>query len=194
VVKDVEGNVYKTVKIGTQEWMVENLRTTKYNDGASIPLITDNIAWSKLETAGYSWYNDDATTFKREYGALYNWYSVNSSKLCPDGWHVPTDKEWTVLSDFLGGEMDAGDMLKAASGIWDEDGQGTNETGFTALPGGRRDVAGEFAAFGEFGYWWSATDFDVDNSWERSMRYSGSDVFRSVFNKRDGISVRCLKD
>jgi uncharacterized protein (TIGR02145 family) len=193
VVKDIEGNIYKTVKIGSQEWMTENLRTTKYNDGESIPLIVDNSVWGKGENAGYCWYHNDVT-FKKEYGALYNWYSVNSNKLCPLGWHVPDDEDWTALTDFLGGEMNAGDMLKADSGIWDESGQGTNETGFTALPGGKRDGDGEFAVFGEFGYWWSATEFDVDNSWERSMRYSDSDVFRTIFNKRYGISVRCLKD
>ena len=107
-VVDIDGNVYHTVTIGTQVWMVENLKTTKYNDGTAIPLVTDNTAWGALTTPGYCWYNNDSATYKNTYGALYNWYAVNTGKLAPTGWHVPTDSEWTVLTTYLGGQSVAG--------------------------------------------------------------------------------------
>ena len=103
-VVDIDGNVYHTVTIGTQVWMVENLKTTRYNDGTAIPLVTDGTAWAALTTPGYCWYNNDSATYKNTYGALYNWYAVNTGKLAPTGWHVPTDSEWTVLTTYLGGE------------------------------------------------------------------------------------------
>jgi hypothetical protein len=103
LVKDIDGNVYDTVTVGTQTWMVENLKTTRYNDGTAIPLVTKSVAWETLSTPGYCWYNNDESTYKAPYGALYNWYTVNTGKLCPTGWHVPGDSEWIVLIDFLGG-------------------------------------------------------------------------------------------
>src|SRR5450759_4787246 len=110
-VKDIDGNVYKTVTIGKQVWMVENLKTTKYNDGITIPLVIDNTAWTDLITPKYSWFNNDIAN-KEVYGALYNWYTVNTNKLCPKGWHIPTDEEWTTLTTYLGGEGVAGGKLK----------------------------------------------------------------------------------
>ena len=104
-VTDVDGNTYKTVIIGTQVWMAENLKTTKYNDGIQIPLVTDPITWINLKSAAYCWYNNDLATNKNIYGAIYNWLVVNTGKLCPIGWHVPSDTEWTTLTTFLGGEL-----------------------------------------------------------------------------------------
>ncbi|MFZ4572381.1 MAG: fibrobacter succinogenes major paralogous domain-containing protein [Bacteroidales bacterium] len=108
---DVDGNLYHSVTIGTQVWMDENLKTTKYNDGSSIPLVTDSIAWINMTTPGYCWYHNNAAAYKNTYGALYNWYAVNTGKLAPTGWHVPTDAEWTILVAYLGGELLAGGRI-----------------------------------------------------------------------------------
>jgi len=107
-VTDIDGNVYHIVAIGTQVWMAENLKTTKYNDGTFIPLVTDSTAWGNLSTPGYCWYNNDAATYKNTYGALYNWFTVNTGKLSPKGWHIPSDTEWETLITYLGGESLAG--------------------------------------------------------------------------------------
>ena len=116
-VSDADGYVYHTVTIGAQVWMVENLKTTKYNDGTAIPLVTDSTAWAILTIPGYCWYNNDAVTYKATYGALYNWYAVNTGKLAPKGWHVPADAEWTKLITFLGGEDVAGGKMKSTGTI-----------------------------------------------------------------------------
>jgi uncharacterized protein (TIGR02145 family) len=137
-VTDIDGNIYHTVTIGTQVWMVENLKTTKYRNGDPIPNVTGN-AWAALTTGAYCWYNNDAATYKATYGALYNWYAVADSRnIAPTGWHVPTDAEWTTLTTFLGGESVAGGKLKeTGTNHWTSPNTGaTNETGFTALPGG----------------------------------------------------------
>jgi len=137
---DIDGNVYNTITIGTQIWMKENLKTTKYNDGSSIPLVTDNTAWINLSTPGYCWYNNDAATYKSAYGAMYNWYTVNTGKICPPNWHVPTDTQWETLITYLGGKIIAGGKMKeTGTAHWTSPNIGaTNETGFTALPGGYR--------------------------------------------------------
>ncbi|MDD4385147.1 MAG: fibrobacter succinogenes major paralogous domain-containing protein [Bacteroidales bacterium] len=196
-VKDADGNVYKTVVIGTQTWMVENLRTTKYNDGTAIPLVTDNSAWKDLTSAAYSNYkntanNDTIATF----GRLYNWYAVNTGNLCPTGWHVPTDAEWTTLTTDLGGESEAGGKLKEIGTThWQNPNKGaTNETGFTALPSGLRDGNGAFDNVGYYGYWWSATETDATKAWYRLIYYNYSNVYRGNGNKELGFSVRCIAD
>lgn len=163
-VTDIDGNIYHTVQIGTQIWMVENLKTTKFNDGTTIPLVTDNIAWSKLTTPAYCW-NKNIENNKDTYGALYNWYAVNTGKLCPKGWHVPTDNDWTILANYLGGETydnkniesKTGGKLKESGTIhWSSPNEGaTNETGFTGLPGGSRAYyKGDFNEIGTMGDWW----------------------------------------
>jgi len=151
--KDIEGNVYPTVNIGTQVWMAENLKTTKYNDGMAMPLVSDNNAWEALKTPGYCWYNNDAAANKNRFGALYNWYTVNTKKLCPAGWHVPNDKEWTTLRTYLGGEEIAGGKLKETGTThWTSPNtDATNQTEFTALPGGGRRSNGEFFGLGTQG-------------------------------------------
>ena len=154
-VVDIDGNVYHTVTIGTQVWMVENLKTTKYNDGTAIPLVTDSAAWDELTTPGYCWYNNDSATYKNPYGALYNWYAVSTGKLAPTGWHVPTDSEWAVLTTYVGntyyGGLDsAGGALKSTDKTyWLSPNTGaTNSSGFSALPGGFRDYVGTFYSIG----------------------------------------------
>jgi uncharacterized protein (TIGR02145 family) len=195
-VTDNDGNVYNTVTIGTQTWMAENLKTTKYNDNTSIPLVTDNTAWAALTTSGYCWYNNDAATYKATYGALYNWYTVNTGKLCPTGWHVPTDAEWTTLTTYLGGESIAGGKLKATgTTYWASPNTGaTNESGFTALPGGYRYGNGTCFSIGGYGIWWSSTEYSATYAWYRAVSYDDADVNRFSDYKQDGLSVRCLRD
>jgi uncharacterized protein (TIGR02145 family) len=195
-VKDIDGNVYKTVTIGTQVWMAENLKTTKYNDAASIPLVVDDQAWGALTTPAFCWYNKDATVNKNRYGALYNWYTVGTNKLCPKGWHVPTDAEWTVLTTYLGGENVAGGKLRETGIIhWEKPNTGaTNTSGFTTLPGGYRNNHGEFANIGFFGFWWSGTEYVPSASWCRTMGCASVDVLRIFSIKKNGYSIRCVKD
>ena len=197
---DIDGNSYNTVIIGTQVWMKENLKTTKYNDGTAIPLVTDGTAWVALTSPGYCWYNNDAATYKATYGALYNWYTLNSTSnsgknVCPTGWHVPSDAEWTTLITFLGGESVAGGKLKETGTThWAVPTGATNETGFTALPGGYRYSYGTFSDVGYAGYWWSSAEQSTDNASSRLMYFNSSSFFSYYFDKRNGISVRCLMD
>jgi uncharacterized protein (TIGR02145 family) len=195
-ITDKDGNVYTSVTIGTQVWMVENLKTTKYYDGTAIPNITDKTDWDALITPGYCWYNNNASTYKATYGAMYNWYAVNTGKLCPVGWHVPTYIEWQILETYLGGSSVAGSKLKE-SGIthWKSPNTGaTNETGFTALPGGRRTSTYLFDAIEVFGNWWSSSvSSDVD-AFARMMRNDNSSFLMWFSFKCNGLSVRCLKD
>jgi uncharacterized protein (TIGR02145 family) len=195
-VKDIEGNVYNTVKIGNQTWMVKNLKATKYNDGTSIPLVTDGAAWAALTTPGYCWYDNEASSFKPSYGALYNGYAVSTGKLCPTGWHVPSDEEWTTLTTWLGGESFAGDKLKeTGTSFWVSPNTGaTNESGYTALPGGLRYFDGLFHDFGFSGYWWSSTEYSTTRAYFRYMDYEYDNVFRFNNLKKIGFSVRCLRD
>ncbi len=194
---DQEGNVYKTVTIGTQTWMAENLRTTIYNDGTVIPNETDNDEWEVLVDGAFCNYNNTTNIDTiATYGRLYNWYAVNTGKLAPKGWHVPTDAEWRKLTNYLGGEDVAGGKLKEIGTThWNSANTGaTNETGFTALPGGGCDNDGAFYLFGSYGSWWSATEGNDIFAWTRNMHYTYSDVYRCVNYKGVGISVRCVRD
>jgi uncharacterized protein (TIGR02145 family) len=196
IVKDYDGNLYTTVTIGTQTWMAENLKTTSYRNGSAIPLVTDQVAWAGLATPGYCWYNNDEATNKVTYGALYNWYTVNIGYLCPAGWHVPTDDEWTTLTTYLGGESAAGGKLKeTGTAHWISPNTGaTNETGFTALPDGSREANGSFDYIGNIGGWWSYAENSMANSWIRSMYSNGTNVSRGNVSLEVGFSVRCLRD
>ena len=199
---DGDGNNYPVIQIGTgkcspQIWMAENLKTTKFKDGTTpIPNVTENAAWGVLSAPAYCCYNNE-TAYKTIYGALYNWYTVSTGNLCPTGWHVPTDAEWTTLTTyFLGGESVAGGKLKETGTFhWTSPNTGaTNETGFTALPGGYRSPDGGFCCTGIYGKWWSASEPDASNAWVRYLGNSSSDISRSLFNKNYGLSVRCLKN
>jgi len=194
-VTDIDGNVYNTVTIGTQTWMVENLKVTKFNDGTDIPNVTDDNTWNNLITPAYCWYDNDEALYKNAYGALYNWYTVNTSTLCPSGWHVPTKAEWETLISYLGGPFLACNPLKeAGSSHWLGTNYGTNSTGFTALPGGYRSHQWGFESVGSNAHWWTSTEFDNDDAWAKSMDANLSDVIDGIYNKEDGFSVRCLKD
>jgi len=198
---DIDGNQYNVVTIGTQVWMKENLKTTKYNDGTAIPLVTDNTSWATLSTPAYCWYNNNEASFKNTYGALYNGYvadaEINGGKnVCPAGWHVPTDDEWTTLTTYLGGESVAGGKLKEIGTThWQNPNTGaTNESGFTALAGGTRYIVGMFDIVGIYGYWWSSTETSATNAYYRNMLYNYSYVYRDSYNKRYGYSIRCLRN
>ncbi len=194
---DADGNIYHTVKIGGQVWTAENLRTTKYNDGSSIPLAKDSAAWGNLTGPGYCYYNNttDGDTIKK-FGALYNWYAVDTKRLAPKGWHVPTDQEWSTLTSFLGGEAVAGGKLKeAGTKHWITPNTGaTNSAGFSALPAGYRGYDGTFHYVRGYGGWWSSTASDTTFSWFRSMYYSNADVFRRDYYENYGFSIRCVRD
>ena len=171
------------------------MRTTKYNNGNSIPHVTKNDDWGELSTHAYCWYDNDIH-YKNLYGALYNWHTVNTDKLCPTGWHVPTDAEWTTLTDYLGGESIAGGKLMETDTIhWSSPNTGaTNETGFTALPGGYRYFNGSFFYNGKEGYWWTSSENLTSSSWDRELYYGFSYIGRYSDDKRYGYSVRCLQD
>jgi uncharacterized protein (TIGR02145 family) len=197
-VTDVDGNIYKTVTIGSQVWMKENLKTTKFKDGTTIPLVTDKESWPNLLTPGYCWYNNDATTNKDSYGGLYNWYTVNTGKLCPDSWHVPSEDEWTTLINKLGGVQVAGGKLKEfGSSHWaSPNTDANNEVGFSALPGGYRLIAINimFSNIGICGYWWSSTEGLSKTAGSITMWYNKSVAAKNFDDKWYGFSVRCLKD
>jgi len=193
-VKDYEGNVYNTVKIGNQCWLKENLRSTKYNDSTNIPNVTDNGLWPNLITPAYCWYNNDYAAYGSVYGALYNWHTVNTGKLCPIGWHVPSKADWTQLSNYLGGEIIAGGKLKEIGTThWYSPNTGaTNETNFTALPGGGRMY--DFGQLHDLGNWWSSSPFDSYNAETVDLRSYNTEILFDPNDKKIGFSVRCVKD
>jgi uncharacterized protein (TIGR02145 family) len=193
-VDTIDNQKYNFVKIGNQVWMAENLKTAKLNDGTAIPLVTDNKEWSNLKTAGYCFYNNDEADKKDKFGALYNWYSINTGKLCPSGWHVPSDSEWTTLINYLGGMTGVGGKLKDSDTInWLSPNTGANnESGFTALPGGYRFKDGTFLEIGNYGLLWSATGGGATSAWNLYLYYNSTNISRSSLNKKLGLSVRCL--
>ncbi len=195
-VTDADGNIYHTVTIGSQTWLVENLRTTKFNDGTPVPLVTSGSAWIALSTPGYCWLNNDVG-YKNIYGALYNWFAVSSGKLAPTGWHVATDDEWEILVTFLGGEAEAGGKLKEA-GLhhWASPNEGAdNSTGFTGLPGGARDgTTGFFASLGTQCDFWTISEYGAPLALDRSLFYYDAAVSSGADSKKDGNSVRCIKN
>ncbi len=210
---DLDGNLYNAVTIGTQVWMKENLKTTVFNDGTSILLINDSYSWGKISVPQYCWYNFDASANKELYGALYNWNAVRTGKLCPTGWHVSTDSDWITLEMFLGmskKEADSGGyrgssqgtQLKSKTGWTGGAGYadvGTDNVGFSALPGGFRlgselGGGGLFAAIGSTGAWWLPEELNVSMAWFRQIDSWNNGIFRFGNQlKKSGLSVRCVK-
>ena len=191
-VYDFDGNGYDTVHIGTQVWMKQNLKTTKYRNGTTIPIVIDNPTWMGLNTGARCYYNNDSATFANNYGALYNWYAVNTGNLCPIGWHVPTYDEWTTLTNYLGGGSIAGGKLKATS-FWNSPNTGaTNSSGFSAYPGGKHDYSSYYDN-NNIGYWWSSTIFDNTHAYARKLYYNYSVFGNDFSNYYLGYSVRCSK-
>ena len=195
-VKDIDGNLYHTVTIGSQVWMVENLKVTHYRNGDPIPNVADDIIWRNLTTGACSDYNNIPEN-SSAYGKLYNCHAVvDSRNLCPTGWHVPTDTEWTTLINFLGGKAVAGGKLKKAdTTLWLGNNSGTgNESGFSAILGGIRGSYGPFEDINELGFWWSSTETDNNSAFFWYMDYYISSVYRNLADKIFGLSVRCIRD
>lgn len=195
LVKDYDGNVYNTVKIGSQRWFVQNLKTTRYNDGSIIPNITSNSIWASSTNGAYCWY-DNNITMKNDFGALYNWNVVASGKLCPVGWHIPSDEEWDILAEYLGGEGIAGGKLKDASAsFWKAPNTGaSNILNYSALPGGYRIHDGSFHNIYERGIWWTSSEIETSSSNARMLDYEYSSLIKRTYGKSFGLSVRCIKD
>ena len=192
---DIDGNVYNTVTIGTQVWLKENLRTTKLNDGTEIPNVTSGTEWAGLSTPGYCYY-DNSWSNALTYGALYNWHAVNTGKLCPVGWHVPSNEEWTTLITYLGGDTLVGGKLKeTGTAFWLSPNRGaTNETGFSGLGGGyRSNSSGSFRAIKTSGLFWTSSEY-WDMAIFLSLSYSTSNPYMYYANKLAGMSVRCIRD
>jgi uncharacterized protein (TIGR02145 family) len=199
-VKDIDGNVYNTVVIGTQVWMQENLIVTHYRNGDSIPNVAVNAEWDTLQSGAYCNYNDNID-LRDTYGSLYNWYAINDSrKLAPSGWHIPSETEWTALFDYLGGEDEAGNKMREednahwsgyCGGLYND--RATNESGFTALPGGFR-ITGETDEYmGDFGGFWGATE-QVNEAYYFYLSTCNDYPETGYINKEMGLSVRCIAD
>jgi uncharacterized protein (TIGR02145 family) len=206
------GYTYSSVVLGNgQEWMAENLRTATYRNGDPIPNVTGSSQWQSLTSGAWAHYNNDSQ-YENPYGKLYNWYAVADPRnVCPTGWHVPTDAEWSVLINYLdpsaagganwntaGGKMKSVGTFPAGTGLWNTPNtSATNESGFSGLPAGYRDYGGFNGAFsnvGNLGYWWSSTEDGTTNAWNRHLSYNNDDAYRYNVNKRCGFSMRCLRD
>jgi uncharacterized protein (TIGR02145 family) len=215
---DYDGNTYDVVKIGNQCWMSNNLRVRHYADGISINEVSDSANWSNLTASSkaYCWYNNDSASNAETYGALYTWAAaMNGSSsstsnpsgiqgVCPDGWHLPSDAEWEELAEYISndnggystnvnGWFNVGGHLKATSG-WGTGYNGTDDYGFSALPGGNRFGDGSFDYIGNYGHWWSATESGTDNAHFRYIGYDNDDFSEATDPKKGGVSVRCLRD
>ncbi len=208
-VTDGDGNTYTTVTIGSQVWMKENLKTSKYRNGNPIPTNLSDTDWENTTSGAYAIYNNDAAN-NTTYGKLYNWYAVADSRgLCPAGWHVPTDHDWQLLTKYLdpsadtsqccsniaGGKMKSTGTIEAGTGLWYSPNQdATNSSGFTGLPGGYRNGNVSYANIGNFGYWWSSTESPSTNAWYRGLYSYYGVSYRNGGTKAYGFSVRCLRD
>jgi len=196
-VTDIDGNVYPTIRIGNQIWMAENLKVTHYRNGDPVPNVADTSTWSTLVTGAYCWYDNDSSN-RTVYGNMYNWFAVSDPRqIAPAGWHVPTDAEWTMLVNFLGYTAVAGGKMKEeGTAHWNAPNTGaTNESGFTALPGGYRYTPnGSFRKMGDDGDWWSSTAVDSAYAWFRNIYYDQAACGRYYYNKQNGFSVRCVMD
>jgi uncharacterized protein (TIGR02145 family) len=198
-VTDIDGNVYNTVDIGTQKWMAENLKTRKFNNGTAIPISISS--WNNT-TPNYCWYLNDSTTYSNPYGALYNWYVVGTGILCPLGWHVPTDDEWTTLGTFLGGNSVAGEKLKEVGNThWNYYAYaiGTNTSGFSGVPGGQRDYGSgtSFLWKGDIGIFWTATEYPsspTTHAMIKGLNYNSNIISVGSVRKKVGCSVRCINN
>jgi len=203
---DIDGNVYHTVTIGTQVWTLENLETTRYLNGDTIPEIISVHDWSN-QTIGAQCIYDNNTELGYSYGRLYNWYAVNDSrKIAPKGWHIPTEVEWSTLENYLVNHLGySGSAAKAlaANTNWTQfdavnavgnDLSKNNSSGFTALPGGNRYWTGEYDDVGDIGCWWSSTESEPTSAWSRGIYFYYDIVSRNSSKKEYGLSIRCIKD
>ena len=188
---DANKTAMDEIKIGDQTWTTKNLDVDTYCNGDSITHVEDEEEWANLTTGAWCYYENE-TENGTTYGKLYNWFAVNDPRgLAPKGYHIPSDAEWTILSDNLGDE--AGTKMKSTTG-WNKYGNGTNESSFAGLPGGYRDYDGDFHDVGAGGHWWSSSENDTSDAWFRALGYGHGDVFRNDDDKQIGFSVRCLRD
>jgi uncharacterized protein (TIGR02145 family) len=196
-VTDIDGNFYPSVILNNgQEWTTKNLRTTSYENGDPISNITDDTEWGNVFSGAYSHYFNDYT-LDTPYGKLYNGFAASDPRnLCPTGWHVPLDEDWTLLTDLLGGESVAGGKMKSNGTLyWLSPNTGaTNLSGFSGLPSGIRSGTGIFTNIDEVGAWWSYSQQSNNGAFSRVLRYDNSIVDRSVYLKGFGFSVRCVKN
>jgi uncharacterized protein (TIGR02145 family) len=213
--QDIDHNIYTTVTIGNQIWIVENLKTTKYSDGQSIPLVTGQTQWYNLTSSpGFCWLDNDQASYGNIYGALYNWYAVNTGKLCPTGWHIPTHAEWITMQDYLiangynyDGTLTDNKIAKSLAAItnWSPNthlgapgntdySEKKNITGFTAFPGGERNYTGQFSIVGYMGYWWSSSEQNTYDAYCWFITWTESNLGNYGAYKRNATSVRCVKD
>jgi uncharacterized protein (TIGR02145 family) len=185
----------ETITLGQQVWMVKNLNVDTFRNGDPIPQVTSAKDWKKAgnnEQPAWCYYDNDSTNGNK-YGRLYNWYAVTDPRgLAPDGWHIPSDSEWTALVKFLG-EENAGHKMKSSTG-WMENGNGSNESGFSGLPGGYRNEKGVFMHIGGPGNWWSSSQAANLRSWSVHLFSDLNGTLIDIYDKRSGFSVRCLKD
>ena len=190
-VSDIDGNIYKTEKIGKQWWMTENLKVTRFSNGDSIRIISNNNEWSKLRSAGYCNYGDD-TSNVAVFGRLYNWYAVNDNRnLAPEGWHVASDEDWQQLEMYFGMPHSQADSIGFRGS---DEAAKLKESAFAVIPSGFREPDGDFAQIGTFAYWWSSTEFCTLNAWLRGMSINYGKISRNFDSKIQGFSVRCVKD
>ncbi len=193
-----EGSIESTesggvVTIGSQVWSSKNLDVSTYSNGDVIPQVQDQEAWQNLTTGAWCYYDNDASNGTK-YGKLYNFYAVNDPRgLAPKGFHIPNDAEWSILTDNLGGDYEAGTKMKGSTG-WYKKGNGTNSSGFSGLPGGYRANDGTFNDVRKYGYWWSSSESNTSNAWYRNLYYYDGNVYWYYYDKSGGISVRCLRD
>jgi uncharacterized protein (TIGR02145 family) len=196
---DGSGNPYSVIQIGSQSWLSENLRTSKFNDHSSIEVHEENSAWVSnyyltTQKPVMCWFNNDSiTNFTNKYGALYNWYAVKTNKLCPLGWHVANSNDWAILVNFLGGADKAGEKLKSRTG-WMNQLPETNSTSFNALPGGYRDYNGNFCPVGPYGGWWSSSNRAYLAEWIKLFEKDQSIATKNSPSYYNAYSVRCVKD
>jgi uncharacterized protein (TIGR02145 family) len=195
VVLDADGNIYHSVRIGQQTWMLENLRTTSYSDSFWIPEVIENNLWNSPDEPQFCWYQND-NSYKVPLGALYNWAAVNSGRLCPPGWHVPSTAEWNSLFTYLGGTKVVSNKLREAGDAnWMTPNTGaTNSSGFTALPGSFRSTDGSFGTFGYYGYWWTSTPYGNTQAVAIKMITSRAEIYSDAVDVGSGLSVRLIKD
>jgi uncharacterized protein (TIGR02145 family) len=198
-VSDADGNTYTTIVIGTQTWLSENLRTTKYCNGDLIPNITDNTQWNNLISGAWNYYNNDSQ-YNQVYGKLYNWYTVDDSRnLCPCAWHVPSDNEWTTLINYLGGDslaylaMKSIGSVPSGNGLWFSNNTANNSSGFNALPAGQGGGS-NFYLITESGQWWAKEQTGTGTAHNRYIHHSVLQVKEGTGVKKGGMSVRCIKD
>jgi uncharacterized protein (TIGR02145 family) len=222
-VSDIDGNAYQTIKIGDQWWMAENLKVLRYRNGDTILFIESDTEWRNTQSGGYTIYPpngytiiwpepdpnskvrgiDSNTDMVSHYGLLYNWYAVDETRgLCPEGWSVPSETEWSALENILGGRIAAQGKMKSIRVVpdhhprWERPNDGaTNESGFSGLPGGYRYSDGQYASLGFVGSWWSSTDYRMNWAYFRDLsRRIGEEQRYYYDHKNSGFSVRCIKN